>query len=422
VTCHKTGQRIPIEFAFICMGNVYAADQVPTPETCARCEYVVADYEIYKDYEGKNMFLCTKCSKSMHVCYTCHAPLAKSFYGSGFCIACIELTDMRRPTRRYYYGKKWCGDKTGAILQSPRIFSFEMEATLKGNKNVIALGNTLPLEAGLSGDSSIQTSGYAIEVQSPKLQGARGEEFTSRVTAALKGQNAVVNESCGMHIHLDGVGIVPESRAKYPKALIDMWKAYLVFEDVMFSFLPFNRRLNVFCRPLRDYFKLSELDMIETVFDAEKLWYKQQESSEIRSQKQHHHHASRYFGVNLHSLLANGHLELRHHSGTINTKKVLQWANLHALIMDAAVAGKFTTVLLNEAQATTSIKDKTTMLFEAIGLSKTSRTYFYQRQVKFSDKGQVEDGVVPITRQRHIARFEPRFFEVDELADNVDYN
>lgn len=419
--CSKTGTPIAAEFAFMCGGRVYAADQVPSLEMCASCEYVRPDCHTIKDYKGNDMFVCNKCMSSRKRCKRCSIPLEKQFLGESWCPSCVEIPFEERPVRQFYRGVRWCGDKLGAIMQSPRIFSFEMEAVIRANA-LKAIGDTLPHEAGLGGDSSIQ-GGAGVEVQSPKLQGGRGEEFVTRVASVFKSVKAQVNESCGMHIHLDAAGFIPHSRKDHPKALVELWKAHLVFEDVIFSLLPFNRRLNHFCRPMRDYFKISELESIQTMFDAEKLWYKQQDGNSIRSEKQHHHHASRYFGVNLHSLFGSKNLELRHHTGTLNAKKVLHWANLHALIMDAAVAGKFTFEFLAEAQATSSLKDKTAMLFEVIGLSRTSQVYFLGRQARFSDKGQVEDGLSPIPVRKTLTinlRERMRRFEMisTELLEN----
>lgn len=418
--CHKTKLELPIEFMFLCMGQYYSAPEIPTPQTCKSCEYVKSDCSLVKDYQGKEMYLCGDCVNQTKLCVECSNEIALAFYDEQLCIDCINKVDPRSPLRRFYLGKKWCGAEPGKLMQSTRVFSFEIEATVADHAPLIILGGKLPQEAGLSGDSSIRSGGgMGIEIQSPQLAGTRGEEFANRTAGVLKEVKATVNDSCGMHVHLDGGGIIPLNRQAYPKALVDLWKAHIVFEDVVFSVLPFNRRLNRFCRPLRDYFKVSEIEMIETMFDAEKLWYKHQDSEAIRSEKQHHHHASRYFGVNFHSLFANNHLELRHHSGTLNAKKVLQWANLHALIMDAAEQGVFTQEFLAEAQATTNVKDKTEMLFKAIGLSKSSRQYFYQRQAKFVNKKEQEDGLTPIASR---VIFRPFLsFEEDEAVELPDF-
>jgi hypothetical protein len=156
---------------------------------------------------------------------------------------------------------------------------------------------------------------------------------------------------------------------------------------------------------MRPYFTTAELEGVESIMEAERLWYRQRESNMLREAKNHHYHSSRYFGINLHPLFAHGHLEVRYHPGTTKAKKVLEWANLHALIMDAAVAGKFTPQVLQEAQVI-DLGSKTNFLFDLIGLSKDSRAYFYDRQRKFRNRQQKEDGTVEISRDHRAASVE----------------
>lgn len=426
ITCFKSGRKIPIDYAFVCLGHFYGADSVPTPQLCASCDFVKPECTELKDYTGKLIWLCTKCIGHKYMpCNQCSRKILPPFYGIQVCIDCIAGAYTERPLRHFNLGTRWVGEKPGAIMQSPRVFSFEVETLLKNPTTLNYVGNNIPADAGLSGDSSIRGRGMGAEIQSPKLSLDKGEDFTNRIAGVLKRQQAKVNESCGMHVHLDGAGIISHNRQDYPQALVELWKAHLVFEDVIFSILPYMRRLNRYCRPMRDYFKLSELEQISTMYDAEKLWYLQQDPDSIRDAKQHHHHASRYFGLNLHSLFANGHLELRHHSGTLNPKKILHWANLNALIMDAAVQGVFTHELLAEANATSSLKEKTMLLFNTIGLSKAAVVFYTQRQAKFSDKQQQEDGLTPIEdgEERYFrapSSIIPRFTLTDEAAEFLD--
>lgn len=399
IRCHTSHDVVSLDHAFMCGGHVYASEHVPQLELCASCTIVRDDCKLVTDYQNKPMYICAECMFMKKRCANCSCVLLVDLLGLGVCMTCVETVDSERPTRDFYRGVRWMGDSPGEIVQSNRVFSFEMEAVIDHDQ-VGKLGTTLPTEAGLSGDGSITpVHGMGVEVQSPRLRGVRGEEFVSRTSAAFKSVGATLNDSCGMHIHLDGADLIPYSRSEYPQALIQLWQAYLVFEDVIFSFVPYDRRINAFCRPLREYFKVTEVEFAQSMYDLEKLWYKQQNSRSLSTEKQHHHHASRYFGVNFHSLLGPGkHLEIRHHSATTNAKKVLHWANLHALIMDASVKGLFTPDVLQDAQARSSLKDKTKALFALIGLSKSSQTYFMERQKRFSDKGHLEDGVLKISR------------------------
>lgn len=287
----------------------------------------------------------------------------------------------------------FASDKTlGPIVQSPRMFSTEVELLLPNAVLVHKLSRVLPREVGLSGDGSIVGDGVPLEIQTPRLVGAAGERLISTTCNYISQYKGKVNDSCGMHIHVDAPDLLPPSRKDYPKALLELWGAHLAFEDVVLSFVPYRRRSNRYSRPMRPYFTLIELEAVDNIMDAERLWFRRRSSNDIREAKSHHYDASRYFGINLHPLFASGHLEVRYHPGTVQADKILHWVNLHTLIVDAAVKGKFTHDALGQAQNLLELGAKTNFLFDLIGLSEASRKHFYSRQRKFRNLKEVEDG------------------------------
>lgn len=385
--CSKCKLEVPRHYAFMCLGTLYCASHIPRAEECIACNQPTADYKDIDSIEGTKIRVCNRCIPRLR-CGICEHIITPAYAGVNRCANCYVSTPNSYP-RPYSRNKAWMSEELGAFIQSKRPFSFELEFGLHAPGIVGVVMEAIPREVGMSGDGSIRVRGVAVEIQSPRLQGARGEELTLRTVAGLKKGSAFVNDTCGFHIHLDGAGLIPDSRKEFPARLISLWKAHLVFEDVILSFLPFGRRLNRYCRPMRDYFKLSEIDLIRSMYDAEKLWYRQRSYSSIAEDKGHHYHPSRYFGFNLHSLLGQRNLEIRYHTGTLNAKKIFHWVNLHSLIMDNA--GRFPETFLNEAQATSNLREKTDMLFKQIGLNKKSQEYFFARQRKFNDKGQIDD-------------------------------
>jgi len=92
-------------------------------------------------------------------------------------------------------------------------------------------------------------------------------------------------------------------------------------------------------------------------------------------------------GVNLHSLFANKHLEIRYHSGTLNPVKVLEWVNLHQRIIDLAVEHASIAIgYTRDVAQESKLEDKTQMLFDALQLDESSRAYFRNRQEMFADR------------------------------------
>lgn len=396
--CHSCQLDTPGEYAYFCNGNIWCAEHVPNLDICAVCHNLQSNCTPITNRYNDELYVCGGCTNNLRhgyiACRRCSRSLTAEegiWIGTERCPSCVDSNLRDGSWRGFSPDMKWVGKEKGAIVRSTRIFSCEVEALTGQNNGVRRLSIALPEECGLGGDGSVHSdndeeSEVAFEIQTPKLAGKKGEECLRRAVSALHASEAIVNNTCGLHIHLDGKGIMLPRRGEYPMALIQLWKTHLLFEDVILSFLPYRRRSNQFCRLMAGSFKLTEIDICESMADVEKLWYKVTNFRDIKANKEHHYHTSRYFGVNFHSLLANRHLEIRYHSGTTNGRKMLEWANLHCLLLDACAAKKMSLDFFKEAQTTTDLRQKTDLLFKKIGLAESSKQYFYSRQKKFVDK------------------------------------
>jgi hypothetical protein len=392
--CASTGcklEEVPFDYAYFCNNHVYCAEHVPDLKLCDSCVELYSKTKAVKTYDGKVLSICGNCLERFleRGCRTCRGGTTIEYISAGVCARCVEKNPHSNPYHSFSKSLRWVSTDKGEVVQSTRIYSTEIEALSPSIDHASQLYKLLPQEVGIATDGSVTANdgrAYGFELQTPRLAGKRGEELVRRMTSSVKGVEAHVNESCGMHVHIDGKGLIPQERKEYPAALINLWKAYLVFEDVLMSVVPYSRRNNDFCRRLSEAFQINELDTIENMVDVEKMWYKARTTQDIRQAKHQHYSTTRYFGVNFHCLLNDGHFEIRFHPGTLNPKKVLEWANLHTLIADASVNLMFTPEFLREAQATYHLQEKAALLFDRIGMSKSSKEYFISRQRKFADK------------------------------------
>lgn len=379
---------------FFLNGKLYCAEHIPNIKMCGVCDTLVEGCKSIHTFDNRDILMCPSCIQRSGRCRYCENTIPNAYWEIRTCAPCLDRTSTEAPFKRFSRGLAWVGSETGNVIKTKRMFSAEVEGLTPQRSYASNLYTHLPKEMGIANDGSVDGSReglYGFEVITPRLAGKKGEELINHMVAVLKNLETSVNETCGMHVHLDGKGIILADRKAYPAALIQLWKTYIVFEDVIMSFLPFARRANDYCRPLSEAFKLSEFETVETLIDAEKLWYKERTPQDMRQAKQHHYHSSRYFSINFHCLFGEGHLEVRSHSGTTNARKILEWANLHALIADAAENKMFTPEFLKEAQTTSELREKTSMLFNRIGLSEKSRQYYRTRQRKFGDKKNEED-------------------------------
>ncbi len=157
-------------------------------------------------------------------------------------------------------------------------------------------------DASLSGSNT-------FELVSPVLHGEAGLEQVAKVCKALKKCNALINKSCGMHIHF-GANDFNLTQWK------NLYKNYLNYEGVIDSFMPMSRRgnENQYCRSLMHHFR-SERDAFAAIDSANNV---KQISQKVSG-------SSRYFKINAESFFRHGTVEFRQHAGTIEIDKVLNW-------------------------------------------------------------------------------------------------
>lgn len=290
--------------------------------------------------------------------------------------------------------RKWCkGDfvqfqsiEPGEIVKSSRAFSAEIEAYYRTMSDVHHVHNLTPYELGISGDGSLGNNG--VEFQTPKLRGKKGEELITLLTELLNKNGFRVDKSCGLHVHIDGAGLLPKTRTKHnPQAIKNLLSLYMIYEDVIQSILPRSRRNNRFAMHIRNNFHFAEIKECYSLESIEKLWYRVAKRKELKSQKDQHYNSTRYNGLNLHSLFANGHLEIRYHSGTINREKILHWIQLHLAMVDYAKKA-YDIQLQPEI---TSLREKTEKLYHLLDLPESTREYYTMRQNLFSETHTTED-------------------------------
>lgn len=270
----------------------------------------------------------------------------------------------------------------GNYVTSERVFSAELECFYPDNRTVNTVTRSLDRAIGVSDDGSLGRRG--IEFQTPKLKGKAGEDAIKAICKTLNANDFTIQRSAGLHIHLDAAGLVPKRRTKdKPVKLVSMFTFYIAFEDVILSLLPKSRRGNQYCTVMKNEFSTRELHEVYTLEQLEKIWYRCDTRKTVSERKGNKYDNSRYLGVNLHSLFANKHLEVRYHSGTLDATKILEWVNLHQTIMDKAVSGDLWGQ--REVANFPSLAEKTQLFFDVLKLPERAEQYFRSRQTMFND-------------------------------------
>lgn len=208
-------------------------------------------------------------------------------------------------------------------------------------------------------DGSLQSNPgtNAYEVVSPVLTGQAGLEQIAKVCATLTALGAVVNRSCGFHVH---VGVSNSlDNANFFKRLTRIYKQQSPQIEAVLA--PSRRQGggNFYCRDFRTHSD-SALEQCLSVADVIRLV----NGPEPRS--------DRYYKLNLNAYFRHRTVEFRQHQGTLDAQKATMWTRFCLKVV--AAAAKTTTLRPAENLAG---------LLDQIEASADERTYFLARQAHF---------------------------------------
>lgn len=166
----------------------------------------------------------------------------------------------------------------------------------------------------------VTDSSCGLEAVSPILQGEEGLRQIAKVCDALDAAGAQVNKQTGFHVHMN----VDDFTIHHARKLVKLW---VKFEDVFDTFQPQSRRksANCFCRSNLGHFgdlangrtqaqccqqAFEAIDRCDTMEDLGRLY------------------PSRFMKLNIQAYFRHRTIEVRHHSGTLNAEKAVNWVRL----------------------------------------------------------------------------------------------
>ena len=169
----------------------------------------------------------------------------------------------------------------------------------------------LVTDASLSGNNT-------FELVSPILHGEQGIEELEKVCWVLDLCDVKVNDSCGLHVHMDAA----EFDLQTWKNLILTYKR---LEGVIDHFMPRSRRNNYYCKGLTAITEAT-INRASTI-------------SDLRAAFDH----NRYHKVNLEAYARHRTVEFRQHGGSTNFTKMSAWIHFLAKMIIFAKQDKVQT-------------------------------------------------------------------------------
>lgn len=360
-----------------------------TPEACMECTNPITAETGRSTVINSDGVVCDRCynDNGYSTCVEC-SRASQDIDSDDLCVNCAESNSDDEVAYRDINmdnADTYRSQEHGEIIKSSRRFGIELETQYEYEEDGKKASHALPDDVGVSTDGSIR--GFGLEVQTPPASGKLAETLIKEVCATVSKCNATVDDSCGYHVHIDYADVDSLSADRQFNRIRQLWLFYIAFEDVLISFLPESRRKKSrYCEPLRSEYHFKEVSSTGNMDQLEKLWYRTRTAIDTTRCKSDKKHQTRYRGINMHTLLTGRHLEIRFHSGTINPRKVLEWANLHAIIGDRILGNLFDVDLLKFNNNSIDLKHKTNTFFELVCLDPKSEAYFRARQDKFTPK------------------------------------
>lgn len=196
---------------------------------------------------------------------------------------------------------------------------------------------------GVTHDGSIRApEGHAaVEVRICGPEGAEIERRVRLACAVLRSCKAVVNISCGLHVHID-------ARPEVGRIGEEVWARLMASQRLLLAMQPRSRRENKYCRRARG-----------------KDW-------RYASGRRRGGRAQRYRAINALSYREHKTIEVRCHTGTIRAGKILAWVELLVRIAGGAAG-------------TGGIKP-TKRSLKGLGLSEAAMAYVLARLELFGPK------------------------------------
>lgn len=211
-----------------------------------------------------------------------------------------------------------------------------------------------------------------MELVSPILRGHKGLLQVWKMLEALEDKDCSVDESCGLHVHLDGDSISH-------RAMKQLASLYVKYEATIDSILPHSRRNNCNCKSMCSErwgsphygHESTRLERLARKFD------------EIESANVRHEllgiWRNRFLKLNLEALGDHGTVEFRQHGGTLNFEKAMHWTIL-CMNMRRKAKGRTKVRLFPEQYPSLEV------MMDELGSSAESREFWYKRRDQFAEE------------------------------------
>ena len=159
------------------------------------------------------------------------------------------------------------------------------------------------------------TRSYQVEVVSPICK-YEDIETVQEIVRKLRASGAKVNDTCGIHVHVDASRHTPQTLRNIVNIMASK-------EDLLYKALKVNIDREYYCQKA-DLRFLDDVNLKrpKTMEELERLWYNGSSRRDI------HYDQTRYHALNLHSVFSKGTIEFRMFNSTLHAGEVKSYIQL----------------------------------------------------------------------------------------------
>ena len=342
--CARCCRRGACQYATALIPPCTNTDSLTTIRECTQCRVMRSEQVFGQDSSGCMHYICMFCTESS--CRTCFHFVRDSLCEDCGCCArsggqsraCCRCQALLRPTM-HNPGVEFTFATPSKSIRHPssRPLGVEIEVNgfLKPTKNDLADLYNLCVTwgAGIGTDGSCGDTGTEIRT-APACNGYFVNQIRT-IVRAMKKANAVIDNRCGLHVHVDARTIMHtqfNSELQYQgyyTPLDTICRMWTQVEPTFYAMVDAKRESGSYCRTWPDTLTRSSNPSAVSLSDVVgggRSWFNVWQTR-----------LTRYTGLNLHAYSSHKTLEFRLHHATLNSYHIIAWAQLCAAFVDACV-------------------------------------------------------------------------------------
>lgn len=224
----------------------------------------------------------------------------------------IELTGISRPTGAHVIAEYFGTERIRSIGTGYDTYT---ATDRKGRTWKCMRDSSIEPQTKRNGRIVAGSSDLRCEVVTPILQYEDLEDL-QQIVRKLREAGAMANNSCGIHVHVDGANHTPDSLTRLINFAVGR-------QDLFYEALEIGARGDRWCKKINaKLLDAMKHDTVRTRESMERIWYSAVNDGYSYGISHEHYNRTRYHGINLHAFFTKGTVEFRLFNGTTHAGKI----------------------------------------------------------------------------------------------------